>query len=289
MTFHENEVYGYAASFEVSDPDILEDMGIEFEDGRWLERGETNVVVLGHLLAHEAFEEEVHVKNRIEVNDERYVVIGIVESVGNTQDDMTMYLSNDDLIEIAGVDEIMTIMAFTHSGIDVSEAAEKTQLKLNRARHDEDLRVMTSEDILERINQVLGILNLVLVGVAGISLLVGSVGIMNTMYTAVLERTKEIGIMKAIGAANNEIMMIFLIESAIFGILGGSIGALIGTLMAKSVEAAAGAFFFTFTVSPSPMIIGASILFAGIIGGVAGAFPAYRASKLNPTDALRYE
>ncbi len=289
LEFHDNEAYVTAASFELNDPSILEKMGLELTDGRYIEKGETKSVVLGYIIANTLFDEGIHVKNRVYLNGEKYVVVGIFEEIGNNQDDMQVYVSNDDLIEISGKDEIAAISAFVRSGIDIEKVAEKAEIKLQRARGDEDLIVMTSADILEQVNSILGIINFVLVGVAGISLLVGSIGIMNTMYTSVLERTKEIGIMKAIGAGRKDIMFIFLIESGIFGLLGGTIGAVLGTLLAKSMEAFSSSFPFQFSVYINPTIIIGSILFAAAIGAASGALPAYRASKLKPTDALRYE
>ncbi len=289
IEFHDNEAYVTAASFELSNPDLLKKMGLELIDGHWIEKGDSRSVVLGHLVAHEIFDEDIHVKNRVYLNGEKYVVVGILEEIGSSQDDMQVYVSDDDLIEISGKDEIAAISALVRSGLDVETVADKAELKIKRARNDDDLIVMTSADILEQVNSILGIINFVLVGVAAISLLVGSIGIMNTMYTAVLERTKEIGIMKAIGAGRKDIMMIFLIESAIFGLLGGAIGAFLGTLLAKSMEVFSSSFPFHFNVYINPTIIITSILFAAIVGAASGALPAYKAAKLKPTDALKYE
>ena len=131
----------------------------------------------------------------------------------------------------------------------------------------------------------------VLVGIAGISLLVGGIGIMNTMYTSVLERTKEIGTMKAIGAKNSDILQIFLFESGLLGLVGGTIGVVLGIGLGKSVEYIATIALDTNLVQASitlPLVFGA-LGFSFFIGSISGIFPAFQAAKLKPADALRYE
>ena len=130
---------------------------------------------------------------------------------------------------------------------------------------------------------------MIVIGIAAVSLLVGGIGIMNTMYTGVLERTREIGIMKAIGAQNKDILSIFLIESGLLGLVGGVIGSLIGLGLAFSVSKIAGGFLggsgIKVTIS-YPLLFGA-IAFSLIIGIASGLLPAMQASKLRPVEALR--
>ena len=114
---------------------------------------------------------------------------------------------------------------------------------------------------------------------------------MNTMYTAVLERTKEIGIMKAIGAKNSDILLLFLIESGILGLIGGVIGVILGMTLSKSVELIAAQYIGSPLIKASfslTLILGA-LAFSVIVGSISGVFPAIQASKLKPVDALRYE
>jgi len=131
----------------------------------------------------------------------------------------------------------------------------------------------------------------VLVGIAAISLLVGGIGIMNTMYTSVLERTKEIGTMKAVGAKNSDILFIFLFESGLLGLVGGAIGIGIGIGLGEGAEYIASVGLGTNllqAVFPWYLILGA-LLFSFLIGTLSGIFPAMQAAKLKPADALRYE
>jgi len=138
---------------------------------------------------------------------------------------------------------------------------------------------------------VLDIVQAVLVGIAAISLLVGGIGIMNTMYTSVVERTKEIGIMKAIGARNEDILYIFLFEAGLLGLVGGLIGVIIGFGLSKGAEYIATISLGTNLLQASVdiwLVLGA-LLFSFVVGIASGVLPAYQASKLKPVDALRYE
>ncbi|MFH1106030.1 MAG: FtsX-like permease family protein, partial [Candidatus Aenigmatarchaeota archaeon] len=120
--------------------------------------------------------------------------------------------------------------------------------------------------------------------------LVGGIGIMNTMYTSVLEQTKNIGIMKAVGAQEHDIMMIFLFEAGILGIVGGAIGTAIGLMIGLLVQyAAANAGFEVLKASMAPDLIFGAILFSFVVGAVSGLTPAIRAAKMSPAKALRYE
>jgi putative ABC transport system permease protein len=149
---------------------------------------------------------------------------------------------------------------------------------------------MTSAQLAEMVNMILGIIQMVLVGVAGISLLVGGVGIMNTMYTSVQERTRQIGIMKAVGATNEDVMMIFLFESGLLGLVGGTIGCAIGMMMALGVESvASGMGYPVLKASLSPFLMASAIGFSFLIGVLSGTLPARNAARMNPVDALRYE
>jgi putative ABC transport system permease protein len=136
---------------------------------------------------------------------------------------------------------------------------------------------------------ILGIIQIVIIGFASIAILVGGIGIMNSMFTSVKERTKEIGIMKAIGATNSAILSIFLIEAGIIGILGGFGGLLLGTFLAKGIDYYASinpSFYFTTTIAPWMIVF--ALVFSFCMGCLAGFFPARQAAKLKPVDALRH-
>ena len=138
---------------------------------------------------------------------------------------------------------------------------------------------------------VFNILICFLLGIGAISMLVGGIGIANTMYTSVLERQKEIGTMKAVGARNEDILSIFVIESGILGLVGGGLGVIVGIIISKGIEYTARVVFGVdmLRASMDPMIIFGSLAFAFVVGVLAGFLPSYQASKLRPVDALRYE
>ena len=154
-----------------------------------------------------------------------------------------------------------------------------------------DFSILTPEELLSSFASILSIVTGFLLGVAAISLLVGAIGITNTMYTSVLERTKEIGVMKAVGAKNSDILTIFLIESGLLGLTGGVIGVLLGMGIGKVIEYIAVHQLQTNllqVVFPVYLIAGC-LIFAFLIGAISGTLPAYRASKIRPVVALRYE
>ena len=154
---------------------------------------------------------------------------------------------------------------------------------------EEDFTVQTPVQSLAAVNTILNIINLIVIGIASISLLIGGIGIANTMYTSVLERTREIGVMKAIGARNRDIMSLFVIESGLFGLIGGITGAIFGLSLSFLVSTSANSYFGQNIISIQlswPLLLGA-IGFSFFIGIFAGLVPSYQASKLKPVDALR--
>ena len=132
-------------------------------------------------------------------------------------------------------------------------------------------------------------MQIVLVGIAAISLLVGAIGIMNSMYTSVLERTKDIGIMKSIGARNSDVLQIFLIEAGLIGFVGGVFGSALGSAMALAIGPIAKESGFPLVITIEIPVLLFGLLFAFIVGMISGILPAYQASKMKPVDALRYE
>ncbi len=157
---------------------------------------------------------------------------------------------------------------------------------------NKDFSVSNPAAMQETISESLNSISLFLAAIAAISLIVGAVGIANTMFTSVLEKTKEIGILKAIGAQNKDILILFLFNSGLLGLVGGIGGVILGILGAGAIGSLVGDSFRMFSsgsTSFNPVLIIGSFLFSTLIGMIAGAIPAYRASKLKPVDALRYE
>jgi putative ABC transport system permease protein len=241
------------------------------------------------------FENPVKVNDRILIEGKEFRVIGSIESVGNHQDDTNIYIPLDTAKELFDTEDYYTILVQLKEGYkpaDVAEAIKERMRKdRNQKKGEEDFSAYTQEQLKETVGAVLDVVQAVLIGIASISLLVGGVGIMNTMYTSVLERTQEIGIMKAVGARNGDVLAIFLIEAGIFGLLGGLVGIGIGLGFSKAVEYfAAGALGANMLKAHiSYAFVGSVLLFSFIIGCASGVFPARQAAGMNPVEALRYE
>jgi putative ABC transport system permease protein len=180
-------------------------------------------------------------------------------------------------------------------GEDVFEVAERVEKDLRKHRDvtedTQDFDIFTPEGLFESFQSILNIITIFLTGVAAISLLVGGIGIANTMYTSVLERTREIGVMKAIGAKNSDVFAIFFIESGLLGLVGAGVGIILGFAVSKSVEYIAVTSLNTTLLQaavPTYLVVGL-LAFGFVIGAVSGTLPAVQASKTNVVDALRYE
>jgi len=270
--------------------------GFKIDKGDSLEPGDKYKAMGGYLLGTgDVFENEVKIGNKLEVMGKEFKLIGTYEPIGNDQDDSQIIVPIESLREVTGVqDDVTVIFVKVKDGYNTSEVRNDIEHELRDAKNQEEgaetFGVNTTEDILKLINQLFGTIQIVLIGIGGISLVVGSIGVMNTMYTAVLDRTKEIGIMKAIGAKNSDVIKIFLIESSVLGLVGGVVGIILGIVMAKAVESAA----TTTIMIPLKAYIGldlivGAILLSLVIGTLSGVLPARRAAQLEPVDALRYE
>jgi len=277
---------------------VQESFGIDTVTGRPLKQDEIQKVVLGYnyQIPDKIFRRPIEIGERILINDVSHEVIGFVSLVGNPQDDSNLYLSEKgmEFLYPDVVGKYAVVMAQAEPGIDPKGLADKIEEKLRKYKSQEegkeDFYVQTFEDAIATFTSIIDIINGVLVLIAFISLIVAAVNIMNTMYTAVLERTKEIGVMKAIGARNRDILMIFIIESGILGTVGGILGVFLGYLVAKAggAYAAASGFSSLQPAFPLILIIGC-IMFAFFVGAAAGLLPALQASRQKPVDALRYE
>jgi putative ABC transport system permease protein len=298
VTFKGENKYTFVSGIE--DPEIdfekmIESFGVEMEQGRGAE-GDRETVLGKNFITGDFFDAQVKVGDKIEIEGKKFRVVGSVSEIGNPQDDANVYLTFDaalDLFELSE-DELDFIYATASKGEEPSVVGERIKKKLRKLHDleegDEDFTVSTAEDYMETFGIVLTVVQIVLIGIAAISLLVGGVNIANTMYTSVLERTNEIGIMKAIGAKNSDVFLLFLIESGILGLVGGIAGIAAGIGLSKLVAFGAASAGWTFiqTLFPWYLTFGA-LLFSFAVGAIAGTLPARQASKLKPVDALRYE
>ncbi|MBD3262817.1 FtsX-like permease family protein [Candidatus Woesearchaeota archaeon] len=293
VEFHREEVQAQIFGVPTEHLDeLMDDTGWKVEKGSVFKRDDDYSAVIGYLAKTEMFDDDLHIRNSILIEGEKYKIIGILEEIGNEQDDTMIMIPMDRARDIVNKsEEVSMIMAFAKQGVDINELTDEIADELEDSRGEEDFTAMSSVQLIEQISEILGVISLIVGAIASISLLVGAVGIMNTMYTSVLERTREIGVMKAIGATNANILGIFLIESGLIGLVGGTIGVAIGAGLALLVGYISPSlelgFSLVIRIEPSLIIFG--ILFAFILGAIAGLLPARSASKLKPADALRYE
>ncbi|MDQ1251442.1 MAG: putative transport system permease protein [Euryarchaeota archaeon] len=280
------------------DPQVWKYMTtLETQSGRLLEPSDTYVAVIGSSVAKGTFDQDIGVNQVITINGKAVRVVGILSEEG--QGDRAIYMpikAAVTLIDDAQEDVYDTILVKAKSEDLVDGLMENIVDKLMISRHiaredDRDFSVSASKSMAESVTEMTSSMTLFLGAIAAVSLLVGAVGIANTMFTSVLEKTKEIGTMKAIGAKNRDILMIFLFNSAMVGLVGGILGVMLGacvsTLFPLLGMQMMGGGSSGIYLSPKLMAFGLTL--AVMIGIISGVVPAYRASKLRPVDALRYE
>ena len=287
------------ASVSVQGVDILAWKNIittEIDSGRYLNPGDSNAIVIGSRVAKSTFKQPLILNRDLTVGGRLFKIVGILKSAGGDDNRIFMPIEEArDLIDNAGKQKLDSIIIKVGDVNFVDDTVSQIDSKLMMSRHltnkTKDFSVTSSKATLERIQGVTQTFTIFLGAIAAVSLLVGAVGIANTMFTSVLEKTKEIGIMKAIGAKNFDIMIIFLLNSGLVGLVGGLLGIGLGSAISTVLPrllTGIGPGGSVKTIVPISLLIEA-LSISIIIGMVAGAIPAYRASKLKPVDALRYE
>jgi putative ABC transport system permease protein len=252
----------------------------------------SRVTVIGPSVATELFGDEDPIGKNIRINKINFKVIGVLKAKGgsgfsNPDDSIMVPLQTMQKV-LAGVDYLTTI-AVSVTEKDNMEAmkSEITSVLYDKHKVDEstaDFSIISQADIMSTLNSVTMAFTMFLASVAGISLLVGGIGIMNMMLTTVTERTREIGLRKAVGAKRKDIANQFLVEAVMLTFIGGVIGVIFGWIISKLISSIAG---ITTTVSLSSVLLAFGV--SAFIGIVFGYYPARRAAALNPIDALRYE
>jgi len=275
---------------------VIEAHTYEIAQGRWMRNKERDAVVIGDEFTREdVLARKLVLGDKVRVDGRPFEVVGILEHVGEPDADSAMVLSEDALRDVANLsdDLFSVIVVRMGAGVDASVVQARVEHALRR-EHDvdegkEDFDVQSPDDLLEVFNTILAIVQVVVVGIAMIALVVGGIGIANTMFTSVLERTREIGVMKAVGATRRDIFTLFVLESGLLGITGGVIGVSLGAGFAKLIE------FVAFQAYGSPLLradvpfwlVAGTLVFTFVAGVVSGVTPAMHAAKMPPVDALR--
>ena len=266
-------------------------------------RARSRVAVLGNEVAKTLFGEMDPTGQSIRIGGRQFQVIGVLESrgMGFGVEDLRVYVPLSTFYSTVAASQagsrgnsVDTISVKVENS-DKLESAEQEITAILRDTHrigegeGDDFRVLSMESVARQVTQVMGVLQLVLVAIAAISLLVGGIGIMNIMLVSVTERIREIGLRKAVGARRRDILVQFLIEAATLGLCGGALGVGLGWIIVKimSLVATSAGFAFEAVLPGYAIVLAAGVAIS--IGLVSGLYPAIRAARLDPIESLRHE
>ncbi len=287
------------------EPSYLEIQSLKMVEGRWFtdqeNRDSAPVAVLGESAKVNLLGFDPAVGKYVKINDSWLQVVGILASQQSADSDVEgLEVINRNNLVIAPLntvmrrfednnsylkDEIDGIYIKVNDGVDSVETAGVVTAILNATHKDAgDYTVVVPAGLLEQKRKTLGIFKIVMISIAGISLLVGGIGIMNIMLATVLERTREIGVRRAIGARQADIVRQFLTEAILISMLGGTLGVIFGVALSYIIGAAAG---YPTSVSTVSIVVAFSVSVG--IGLLFGIYPAMQAAKLDPIEAIRYE
>lgn len=289
-------IYGVGADWS------LIDRAMKVAEGTFYTQAEdvslAQVVVIGPDIKDALFGNDDAIGKDIKIKGMNFRVIGVLEKRG-----VATFLNYDELVwmpvqtlekKILGIDyaRFISVQVKDVSMIDVTAAdITDTMRRLHNIKNpdQDDFSVSTMQEAISMIDTVFGTINILLLALTSISLIVGGVGIMNVMYVAVVERTPEIGLRKALGARNTDILRQFLFEAVVLTLLGGMVGIILGFLLTVAFSLLFSALGFALSLSLSPGAIVVAVGFSMTTGIIFGFYPAWKASKLSPMEALRRE
>ncbi|NOR78634.1 MAG: FtsX-like permease family protein [Methanophagales archaeon] len=266
---------------------------VGLKEGRWLRENDYKACVIGDRVANDFFDEVIHVNDKLVINGDKFIVVGVFEKgdmLYSNDVDPHIFLTLRAAKEVLQTDEIKYIIVRVYEIDEAEGIAEEIEEVINDNHGLDDFAMaMTMGSMIEMMGDIFNIIRGVLVGIAAIALIVASIGIMNTMLMSVMERTHEIGVMKAIGAKSSDVLSLFLLESSMVSLVGGVAGCVVGVIVAKVLSflgSTASGLEIAAIVKPEVLLAGIAV--AVIVGVLSGFYPARKASKMSPVEAVRY-
>jgi len=288
--------YVFLIGYDPKIPIFFQITGVKIEKGRFLNSGEKDVVLLGnnYMVDGKIFKRGYHINDLIEVQGQKLKIVGFLQAIGNPQDDSQIYITDDFVNDLYPGNNSYGMIVARVDIKSISQVVKNIERNLRKERNleegKEDFFVQSFDDMIKTYSNALNIVIGFILLIAFISVIVSAINTANTMITSVLERYKEIGIIKSIGARNSEVFKIFLFESSFLGFVAGSLGVLLGWMLSALAGSILKGLGWGFLQPKfSIWLFVGCITFATLTGAVSGVVPAARASKINPVDALRYE
>ena len=281
----------------------IESMNLQYgiadlAEGNLLNLGDQSKILIGYDVAHDYFDNDISIGSRVKINGKKFFVNGIFSQQGfggvSSNDDLVL-LTSRDFQKATGESNIYSATATVYNVNEIESVVLEIERVINENHGEDDFASATSmSSILDSIQSIMGIMQTVLIAIASIALVVASIGIMNTMLTSVMERTREIGIMKAIGATNKDIMSIFIIEGLLLSLVGGLSGIIIGifgsqgiAVLLSNMGPGMGGTPLEPVITYMAIALGLSV--SMIVGIISSLYPAWKAARMSPIEAVRYE
>lgn len=267
------------------------DTDTKIEIGRYFKSSDKDVIIIGHKVANSLYKKNPVLKNSLTIAGRSFRIIGVFAPTGANLDN-NVFMPLETAREVFNKPDLTNVFVVQiNPGYDIEKVAVDIKAELMKKFKDKDaFQVFTPAQLIAQIKSILGAVQVVLTAIATISLIVGAIGIMNSMFTSVLERTRDIGVMRAVGATKKEILILFLFESGMIGLIGGVIGIILGvsvTYLTAYLVGSLGVIHLVVKIGWDLILF--SLGFSFLVGLISGVIPAIRAASLQPVEALRYE